>query len=338
MASDDGAVTVSVADREVAITHPDRVVFPKAGVTKLDLVQYYLRVGDAVLPGLLGRPMLLKRYPRGAGYDPFYQQHAPAGRPDWVPTTSVQFGGGGAAEQVVCNDLAVIAWAINLGCIELHPWAVRVPRLDCPDELRVDLDPGPTTAWDDVRQVALAVRQALADVGLVGFPKTSGSRGIHIQVPLQPKWEFLVVRRAALALAREVERRTPTIATSAWWKEERGGRVLLDYNQNARGRTTAAAYSVRAVPDARVSYPVRWEDLPSVDPAAFTVATVPAHLAQAGDPLRDMPNHAGSLDALLEWVERDEANGLGDAPWPPHFRRIAGEPTRAAPSRRRKRG
>jgi DNA ligase D len=332
-----GTLTLRVGDREVSITHPDRVVFARIGATKADLARYYVRVGEPVLLGMRDRPMLLKRYPRGAAAEPFYQQHAPSSRPEWVRTTTVHFGGGGTAEQVVCTELAVVLWAVNLGSIELHPWAVRTPNLDAPDELRVDLDPGPTTDWAEVRQVAVTARDTLADVGLVGFPKTSGSRGMHIQVPIEPRWEFLIVRRAALALAREVERRVPTIATSAWWKEERGGRVLLDYNQNARGRTTAAAYSVRAVPDARVSCPLRWDELPSANLADFTMATVPARLEAHGDPLEGMRKHAGSLDKLLEWVERDEANGLGDAPWPPHFRKIKGEPVRAAPSRRRSR-
>jgi DNA ligase D-like protein (predicted polymerase) len=283
-----------------------------------------------------GRPMLLKRYPRGASAEPFYQQHAPEGRPGWIPTTTVEFGGGGTAQQVVCGELGVVPWAINLGCIELHPWAVRVPELDRPDELRVDLDPGPESTWDEICQVAEVTRAALADAGLRSFAKTSGSRGIHIQVPIEARWDFLQVRRGAIALAREVERRAPTIATAAWWKEERHGRVMLDYNQNARGRTTAAAYSIRATPDARASCPLSWDELAGTDPAAFTIATMPARVASAGDLLAEMAEHAGALDGLLHWVERDETNGLGDAPWPPHFRKVAGEPIRAAPSRRRR--
>jgi DNA ligase D len=330
------ALPLRAGDREVPITHAERVVFPHIGATKADLARYYVQVGEAVMRGMCDRPMLLKRYPRGASAEPFYQQHAPTARPEWVQTTQVHFGGGGTAEQVVCSELAVIAWLVNIGCIELHPWAVRVPDLDTPDELRVDLDPGPSTDWRDVKQVALVVREALAEVGLVGFPKTSGSRGIHIQVPIEPKWEFLIVRRAAIALAREVERRLPAIATSAWWKEERGGRVLLDYNQNARGKTTAAAYSLRAVPEARVSCPLTWDELPAAELEAFTIHTVPDRLARLGDPLAEMRQRSGALDQLLEWVARDEANGLGDAPWPPHFRRVAGEPVRAAPSRRRR--
>jgi len=329
-------VTLDVDGRPVTITHGDRVAFSTTGTTKLDLAHYYLAVGAAVLGVMHDRPMLLKRYPGGALAQPFYQNRAPDSRPDWVTTAEVEFGAGGHNELVVCNELGVVIWAINQGCIELHPWAVRVPDVDRPDELRVDLDPGPDFAWDEVRQVALVARAALADAGLGSFPKTSGSRGIHIQVPIEPRWEFVDVRRAAIALAREVERRAPTIATAAWWKEERGGRVFLDYNQNARGRTTAAAYSIRATPDARASCPVTWDELPSVDPAAFTISTMPERLARVGDLLATMGEHMGKLDGLLEWSARDEANGLGDAPWPPHYRKIEGEPIRAAPSRRRK--
>jgi len=332
----DEALTLEIDGHTVNITHPERVAFPTAGLTKRDLVTYYLKVGEAVMRGIKGRPMLLKRYPRGAEADPFYQQHAPSSRPEFVETTHVEFGGGGEANQVVCANLATIAWAINLGCIEPHPQAVRVPEVDNPDELRVDLDPGEQSTWADLTEVATGVRDVLADVGLHSFPKTSGSRGIHIQVPIRPEHEFMAVRRAAIALAREVERRLPHVATAAWWKEERGGRIFLDYNQNARGRTTAAAYSVRATPEARVSCPVTWSDLPSADPTTLTLTTVPQRVEQRGDPLESMQHSVGSLDGLLEWVKRDEANGLGDAPWPPHYRRVAGEPVRAAPSRRRK--
>jgi bifunctional non-homologous end joining protein LigD len=332
----ESGVTLDVDGRPVTVTHPERVIFPELGRTKLDLVRYYVSVGPAVMGVLRDRPMLLKRYPRGASAEPFYQQHAPEGRPDWIATARTEFGGGGSAEQVVCNELGVVIWAVNLGCIELHPWAVRVPDVDNPDELRVDLDPGPNSSWDEIREVARVTRDTLLDAGLVSFPKTSGSRGIHIQIPIQPHWEFLQVRRAAIALAREVERRAPEIATAAWWKEERHGRIMLDYNQNARGRTTASAYSIRATPDARASTPLTWDDLAQVEPSEFTMATVPARLQSVGDPLARMAEHAGSLDVLLEWVERDEANGLGDAPWPPHFRKVAGEPIRAAPSRRKR--
>ncbi len=332
----DAGITLEAEGRPVTITHADRVIFPQIGVTKLDLAQYYIRVGAAAMGGLRDRPMLLKRYPRGASADPFYQQHAPDSRPDWVATAHTQFGGGGEAQQVVCNELGVLVWLVNLGCIEIHPWAVRVPDVDHPDELRVDLDPGESSTWDEIREVARVTRDTLADAGLVSFPKTSGSRGIHIQVPIHPRWDFLSVRRAAIALAREVERRAPTIATAAWWKEERLGRVMLDYNQNARGRTTASAYSIRATPDARASCPLTWDEFASVQPEELTIKTLPDRLERVGDPLADMASQAASLDGLLEWVERDEANGLGDAPWPPHFRKMEGEPIRAAPSRRRK--
>lgn len=332
----DSDVTLEVAGRSIPITHADRVVFPVTGTTKLDLANYYLRVGSAIQGVMRDRPMLLKRYRGGAAAEPFYQNRAPDSRPDWMATAEVEFGGGGKNELVVCSELAVIVWAVNQGCIEMHPWAVRVPDVDRPDELRVDLDPGPGFDWDDVRQTALVAHQALTDAGLSSFPKTSGSRGIHIEVPIEPRWEFLDVRRAAIALAREVERRAPTIATAAWWKEERGGRVFLDYNQNARGRTTAAAYSIRGTPDARASCPLTWDEVPSVDPAEYTIATMPARLERVGDLLAGITEQAGSLDGLLDWSARDEADGLGDAPWPPHYRKVAGEPIRAAPSRRRK--
>jgi DNA ligase D-like protein (predicted polymerase) len=271
----------------------------------------------------------------GAEGEPFFQKRAPTPRPDWIKTVNVTFPSGRTADEVVCTNAASLAWVINLGCIDLNPWAVRSGDVDHPDELRIDLDPQPDASWDDVRTVALVAREVLADTGLVGFPKTSGSRGIHINVRIQPRWEFLEVRRAAVALAREIERRAPRHATTAWWKEERHG-VFMDYNQNARDRSVASAYSVRPRPDARVSTPLTWEEVPTVDPAGFTIQTIPERLARVGDPAADIDAHAGRLDGLLEMADRDTANGLPDAPWPPHYPKAEGEPVRAQPSRRRK--
>jgi bifunctional non-homologous end joining protein LigD len=329
------AISLDVDGHQVQVTNPDKVFFPRLGRTKLDLVRYYLAVAEGALRGVRDRPMTLKRYPDGADGPPFFQKRAPATLPPYVTTYLIHFPSGRSANEVVCSSPAALAWVANLGCIDLNPWPVRIPDVDHPDELRIDLDPTPDATWDHVRQVALVARDALADVGLVGYPKTSGSRGIHVNVRIQPRWSFDQVRRAALALAREVERRAPDLATSKWWKEERHG-VFIDYNQNARDRTVASAYSVRPVADARVSTPLRWDEVPTVDAAAFTIDTVPERLRRLADPAADMDAHAGSLDGLLELVRRDEANGLGDAPWPPHFAKAAGEPARVAPSRRRK--
>jgi DNA ligase D len=320
---------------EVTVTNPDKVFFPRLGTTKLELVTYYLSVAEAALVGAADRPMNLKRFPNGAEGDPFYQKRAPTPRPDWVKVATVTFPSGRTAEEVVCTNAAGLAWVVNLGCIDLNPWAVRSADVDHPDELRVDLDPQPDASWDDVRQVALVVRQVLADNGLVGFPKTSGSRGIHINVRIEPRWPFNDVRRAAIAMAREVERRAPGIATTSWWKEERHG-VFMDYNQNARDRTVASAYSARPRPDARVSTPLRWDELPTVDPAAFTIRTIPERLARVGDPAAEIDAYSGRLDGLLAMADRDTANGLPDAPWPPHYPKAQDEPIRAQPSRRRK--
>jgi bifunctional non-homologous end joining protein LigD len=320
---------------EVTVTNPDKLFFATLARTKLDVVNYYVTVAEAALRGVCDRPMNLKRYPNGAEGEPFFQKRAPTPRPDWIKTAMVQFPSGRSADEVVCTNTAGLAWVVNLGCIDFNPWPVRTTDLDHPDELRIDLDPQPDATWDNVRQVALVARDVLADNGLVGFPKTSGSRGIHINVPIEPRWTFEDVRRAAVALAREMERRAPGLATAAWWKEERRG-VFMDYNQNARDRTVASAYSIRPRADARVSTPLTWEEVPSVDPAEFTINTIPRRLASMGDPAADIEAHAGRLDGLLAMADRDAASGLQDAPWPPHYPKARNEPVRAQPSRRRK--
>lgn len=327
---------ISVAGRTVTVTHPGKPYFSKqVRLTKLDIVRYYLSVAEGALLGIRGRPIVLKRFVNGAEAPPFYQKRAPEKRPGWLTSTVLSFPSGRTAEELVVNDAAALAWIVNLGCIELHPHAVRSSDLEHPDELRIDLDPGPGVSWADVRRVALEVRAVLSEHGLAGYPKTSGSRGMHVNVRIEQLWSFTEVRRAALAVAREVERRAPTIASSKWWKEERHG-VFLDYNQNAKDRTTASAFSVRPLPDARVSTPLTWDEVPECDPADFTVLTVPARYAERGDPHAAMDEKPGSLAALLELAARDEAEGLGDAPWPPHFKKMAGEAPRVAPSRAKK--
>jgi bifunctional non-homologous end joining protein LigD len=331
----DDAQLLQVAGREVRISHPGKPYFSReARLSKLDLVNYYLSVADGALGGIRDRPIVLKRFVDGAEGEAFYQKRAPEQRPDWLRTVTLAFPSGRTAEEVVVDDAAGLAFIVNLGCIELHPHPVRAANLDHPDELRVDLDPGPGVAWADVRRVALEVRALLEEMGLKAWPKTSGSRGMHVNVRLHPRWTFSEVRRAAIALSREIERRAPTLATSKWWKEERHG-VFLDYNQNAKDRTTCSAYSVRPVPDARVSAPLDWSEVPDCEPADFTVATMPARFATRGDPHAGIDAAAGSLDALLELAARDESAGLGDAPWPPHFHKTAGEAPRVAPSRAR---
>ena len=329
------AVSLEVEDREVVVTNPDKVFFPDPGITKLDLVRYYLSVAEGALRGIRARPMNLKRYPNGVTGEFFYQKRAPKPHPDWIETAVLRFPSGRSADFVVVRDAAQLAWVINLGCLDLNPWPVRVEHPDHPDELRVDLDPTPEASFGDVRSVALVCRDVLEEHGLHGYPKTSGSRGIHINVRIEPRWGFTDVRRAALALAREVERREPGLATSAWWKEERHG-VFIDYNQNARDRTVASAYSVRATPDARVSFPVTWDEVPTVDPAAFTVSTAPERFSERGDASEGIDEVAGSLEGLLDLAERDRKGGLGEAPWPPHFPKTSDEPRRAPPSKRRK--
>jgi len=326
--------TLTVAGREIAISNPRKVLFPEAALTKLDLAQYYLAVADGALRGAAHRPNVLVRYPDGIGAEFFYQKRAPRARPDWIEVVTLKFPSGRTAEEVVPRDAAALLWMANLACLELHPHPVRADDLDHPDELRVDLDPVPGVEWPQIRDVAAVVKATLDDVGLVGWPKTSGSRGMHVFVRIERKWAFTQVRRAALALAREVERRAPSIATSKWWKEERHG-VFLDYNQNAKDRTVASAYSVRPTADARVSAPLAWDEIPLCNPADFTLKTMPVRFAEIGDRHAEIDRHAGSIEALLELSVRQEKEGLGDAPWPPHYRKQPGEAPRVAPSRRR---
>jgi bifunctional non-homologous end joining protein LigD len=327
-------VTVEAAGIEVRVSNPGKVFFPERQITKLDLINYYLALAPQTINHLRDRPTVLKRFVDGAAKPPFFQKRVPDSAPPWIQTAIVTFPSGRSARELLPNDAAHLVWGLNLGVIDWNPWPVRAADLDHPDELRVDLDPTPEAGWDDVRQVALVAGQVLSDHGLTGFPKTSGSRGIHINARIHPERSFDEVRRAAVALAREVERRVPELATSKWWKEERHG-VFVDYNQNARDRTVASAYSVRPTHDARVSTPLRWDEVADVEPAELRIDTVPARVAELGDPSAEIDAHAGSLDALLELAAEDEAAGLGDAPWPPHFRKQRGEPKRVQPSRAR---
>jgi bifunctional non-homologous end joining protein LigD len=325
---------LEVAGRDVVITNPDKVFFAQAGHTKLDLATYYAAVAEGALRGIAGRPVVLKRYVDGAEGEPFFQKRAPAQHPDWIETVELRFPSGRTAREIVVRDAAQLLWIVNLGCIDLNPHPVRADDLEHPDELRVDLDPGPGVSWDDVRRVTLIVRDVLAEHGLRGWPKTSGSRGMHVNVRIERRWSFDQVRRAALALAREVERRAPERATSMWWKEARHG-VFLDYNQNAKDRTVASAWSVRPTPDARVSMPLPWDEVADCDPAAFTLVTAAARMAQRGDAAAGIDGAAGSLDSLLELSAAQEAAGLGDAAWPPHYKKQGHEPPRVAPSRQK---
>jgi bifunctional non-homologous end joining protein LigD len=328
-------VIVEACGRELRVSNPSKLFFPDAGLTKMDLVEYYLDCEEAVVRHLRERPTVMKRWVDGVAGKPFFQKRVPDSAPDWLQTATVTFPSGRHARELLPNDAAHLIWGVNLGVIDWNPWPVRSADLDHPDELRVDLDPGPGVSFAEVREVALGVREVLDAHQLRGFPKTSGSRGIHIYVRIHPEQGFEEVRRAALALAREVERRMPRRATSRWWKEEREG-VFIDYNQNARDRTVASAYSVRAVPDARVSCPLRWEEVADVEPAELTIQSVPARLREHGDPSAAIDADPGSLDGLLELAARDERDGLGDAPWPPHFRKQQNEPKRVQPSRARK--
>jgi DNA ligase D-like protein (predicted polymerase) len=328
-------MTLDVAGREVRLSNPSKVFFPERGITKLDLVEYYLLLAGPTINHLRDRPTVLKRFVDGAAGKPFFQKRVPDSAPEWLETATVTFPSGRSARELLPNDEAHLVWALNLGVIDWNPWPVRVPELDDPDELRVDLDPTPEVSWDDVRRVALCVGEVLRDNGLTGFPKTSGSRGIHVNVRIVPEQGFDEVRRAAVALAREVERRVPDLATSKWWKEERHG-VFVDYNQNARDRTVASAYSVRPTPDARVSTPLAWDEVADVEAAELRLDTVPARVAERGDPSADMDAHAGSLAQLLELARKDEERGLPDAPWPPNFAKQPGEAKRVQPSRARK--
>jgi bifunctional non-homologous end joining protein LigD len=335
VATKEAAEVLSIEGREVLVTSPSKPYFSKAAkLSKIDIVRYYLSVAPGALFGIRDRPVVLKRFVNGAEGEAFYQKRAPEPRPPWLRTTTLSFPSGRTADEVVVDDAAGLAWIVNLGCIELHPHPVRSGDLEHPDELRVDLDPGPGVGWDDVRRVAMEVNALLEELGLHGWPKTSGSRGIHVNVRIEPRWTFTEVRRAALALSREIERRAPLLATSKWWKEERRG-VFLDYNQNAKDRTTCSAYSVRPVPDARVSAPLTWREVPECDAGDFTVLTMPARFAAIGDPHAEMNASAGSLEKLLDLAAKDEASGVGDAPWPPHYRKMDGEAPRVAPSRAR---
>jgi bifunctional non-homologous end joining protein LigD len=326
---------LSIEGLEVRVTHPDKPYFSsQTKLSKLDILRYYLSVAPGALAGIRDRPLVLKRFVNGAEGEAFYQKRAPTKRPAWLRTITLAFPSGRTAEEVVIDNAAGLAWIVNLGCIELHPHPVRSGDLDHPDELRVDLDPCPGVSWADVRTVALEVKSLLEEMGLRGWPKTSGSRGIHVNVRIQPHWTFGEVRRAALALSRAIERRAPALASSKWWKEERHG-VFLDYNQNAKDRTTCSAYSVRPLRDARVSTPLHWHEVPDCEPADFTVLTIPKRFAQLGDPHAGIDSAPGSLENLLELAAKDEAAGLGDAPWPPHFRKMEGEARRVAPSRAR---
>jgi bifunctional non-homologous end joining protein LigD len=326
--------TLTVAGRDIAISNPGKVLFPQTGYTKLDLARYYLAVSEGALRAAGDRPNVLVRYPDGVDGEFFFQKRAPKSRPDWIEVVTLRFPSGRVAEEIVPRDAAALVWMANLACLELHPHPVRAEDLDHPDELRVDLDPVRGVPFADVRTVAHVLRTTLEDFGLIGWPKTSGSRGIHVNIRIERKWTFDQVRRAALALAREVERRTPELATSKWWKEERHG-VFLDYNQNAKDRTVAAAYSVRPTPDARVSAPLTWEETEAAEPADFTLVSMPARYAKVGDLHAAIDQHPCSLDRLLELSAQQERDGLGDAPWPPHYRKQAGEPARVQPSRRR---
>ena len=327
---------VEAAGREVRLSNPAKVYFPKPGWTKLDIASYYVEVADAALVHLRGRPTVMKRFVNGILEEPIWQKRVPQNVPEWLQTATVSFPSGRTAEELVADDAAHLVWAVNLGVIDFNPWPARRDDLDHPDELRVDLDPTPGIGWDAVRRTALVARDVLAEHGLRGFPKTSGSKGIHVNVRIEPRWDFLEVRRAALALAREVERRAPDLATSKWWKEERHG-VFVDYNQNARDRTVASCYSVRPTPDARVSCALRWDEVADAEPGDLRLDTVPARLREHGDPAADIDEHEGSLDALLDLARRDEEEGLGDAPWPPHSPKQKGENKRVQPSRDRDR-
>lgn len=328
------AELLEIAGREVKISNPGKLYFPSAGITKIELVRYYLSVAEGALRGIFDRPIVLKRYVHGAEGEFFFQKRAPESRPGWVKTVTLSFPSGRKAEEIVVTDAAQLAWIVNLGCIDLNPHPIRVDDLEHPDELRVDLDPGPGVGFAAVREAAGLVREVLSEFGLAGWPKTSGSRGIHVNVRIERRWGFDEVRRATLALAREAEHRRPDLVTSKWWKEERHG-VFIDYNQNAKDRTVASAYSVRPTPDARVSAPLGWAEVPTCELGDFTLKTMPARYREKGDLTAGMDEKVGSLGPLLDLAARHEAEGLGDAPWPPHYRKQAGEPRRVQPSKRK---
>jgi DNA ligase D len=331
-------VEIPVGERVVRVSNPEKVFFRARGETKLDLVQYYLAIGDGIVRTLFERPTQLKRHPDGAEGEAIYQKRVPEHRPDWIETVRVTFPSGRHADELCVTELAQVAWAVNLATIDFHPWPSRREHVENPDELRIDIDPQPGTGFKQAKRVAVVVREVLDDLRYVGWPKTSGNRGIHVACRIEPRWNFPDVRRCALAFAREVERRLPKAVTTAWWKEERGKRVFLDYNQNARDRTIASAYSVRARPDATVSAPVTWEELPDVETEDFTMATMPRRFADRGDVHAGMDEAVCDLDALFEWVERDENAGIGEAPYPPNFPKMPGEPKRVQPSRAKRGG
>ena len=324
-----------IGDREVTVTNPSKVLFPQAGYTKLDVVNYYIAVADGALRGSGGRPNVLARFVDGIEQEFFYQKRAPENRPEWIETVTIRFPSGRTADEIVPREAAALAWMANLACLELHPHPIRAEDVEHPDEMRIDLDPVPGIEWNQVRQVAAVVHETLTDFGLRGWPKTSGKRGIHVNVRIEPRWTYEQVRRAALAFAREVERRVPALATTKWWKEERHG-VFLDYNQNARDRTVAGAYSVRPTPDARVSAPLAWDEVADAEPAEFNLTTMPVRFAAIGDRHRDIDQVSCSIDVLLELSDRHETDGLGDAPWPPQYKKGADEPPRVQPSRAKK--
>ena len=329
-------IEIEVGGRVVKVTNPDKVLFPAAGHTKRDLVGYYLLVGDGIVRALRERPTQLRRFPDGIEGEQIYQKRVPEKRPDWVEAARVTFPSGRHADELCVTELAQVAWAANLAVIDFHPWPSRRADTEHPDELRIDIDPQPGTDFADAKAVAAIVREVLAEIGYTGWPKTSGNRGIHIACRIEPQWEFPVVRRCALAFAREIERRAPALVTTAWWKEERGEKVFIDYNQNARDRTIASAYSVRPRPDAAVSAPVTWDELPDVETEDFTLVSMPERFASLGDVQAAIDDTVCDLRVLLEWVERDEAAGLGEAPYPPNFPKMPGEPPRVQPSRRRR--
>ncbi|HXY16695.1 MAG TPA: non-homologous end-joining DNA ligase [Gaiellaceae bacterium] len=330
------AIELEVGTRLVRVSNPSKVYFPGSGHTKLDLVQYYLSVADGIVRALYERPTQLRRFPGGVEGEAIYQKRVPEQRPDWIETARVRFPSGRHADELCVTEVAQVAWAANLGTVDFHPWPSRRRDTEHPDELRIDIDPQPGTDFGDGKRVAAVVREALAEIGYTGWPKTSGNRGIHVACRIEPLWEFPVVRRAALAFAREIERRAPDLVTTAWWKEERGAKVFIDYNQNARDRTIASAYSARARPDATVSAPVRWDELADVETEDFTLATMPERFARLGDVQAGIDDAVCDLRVLLEWVERDEQSGLGEAPYPPNFPKMPGEPPRVQPSRARK--
>ncbi len=332
------ALELDVGGRAVRLSNPAKVLFPDAGITKLDLAEYYLAVGDGIVRALFERPTQLRRFPDGIAGEQIYQKRVPEKRPDWIEVARVTFPSGRHADELCVTELAHVIWGANLAVLDFHPWPSRRRDTEHPDELRIDIDPQPGTDFGDGKRVAALVREVLAEIGYVGWPKTSGNRGIHIACRIEPNWEFPVVRRAALAFAREVERRAPGLVTTAWWKEQRGERVFIDYNQNARDRTIASAYSVRARPDAAVSAPVTWDELPEVETEDFTLRTMPARFAAQGDVQHAIDDHVCDLRVLLAWVERDEAGGLGEAPYPPNFPKMPGEPPRVQPSRKRMEG